>query len=243
MNEIASPQNAKFKVWTSLLEARGIKKAQRAIVSGRKLVQEFLEQNPGAAEDILFSPKTEPIKFPSHVNAYSLASPLFKAIDVMGTHSPLLIVKTPEAEAWTSVAPDGLELVLALSDPGNMGAVLRSAEAFGVTRVILTEESCSPFLPKAIRSSSGACFRIPLANTGPLANVDASPAVALDMQGESLKKFSWPKDLYLILGEEGRGIPQSLAVTSISIPMQGKVESLNAMAAVSIALYSYRISR
>jgi TrmH family RNA methyltransferase len=240
MNEIASAQNAKFKLWSSLLEARGIKKAGRALISGRKLVEEFLAQHPGDAEDILFPPKGDSFDFPSDVKAYQLASPLFKELDVMGTKSPLLVVKTPTLKNWTAATPQGLELIVALSDPGNMGALLRSAEAFGVSQVILTEESCSPFLPKAIRASSGACFRLPLCHTGPLADITASPAYALDMHGESLAEFSWPKDLYLILGEEGRGIPKSLAATSISIPMRGKVESLNAMAAASIALYSYR---
>ncbi|MGZ3723440.1 MAG: TrmH family RNA methyltransferase [Bdellovibrionales bacterium] len=241
MNEIASAQNAKFKIWASLLESRGIKKAGRALISGRKLVQEFLEQNPAAAKEVLFPPKAEPFDVPPQINAYSLTSPLFKELDVMGTKAPLLVVQTPELKSWTPGAPQGLELIVALSDPGNLGALLRSAEAFGVSRVILTEECSSPFLPKAIRASSGASFRLPILQTGSLADVEASPAFSLNMEGESLEKFSWPKDLYLILGEEGRGIPKSLAATSISIPMKGKVESLNAMAAASIALYSYRI--
>jgi TrmH family RNA methyltransferase len=242
MNEIVSAQNAKFKAWTALLEGRGIKKAGRAIVSGRKLVEEFLAQNPEAAEDLLFPPKGEfEFETPKHVKCYQLSSPLYKELDVMGTKSPLLIVKTPEVAEFKSGAPKDLCLIVALSDPGNMGALLRSAEAFGAAKVILTEESSSPFLPKAIRASSGACFRLKLEHTGPLAEVTASPAFSLDMQGENLAGFRWPKDLYIILGEEGRGIPTSLAATSVSIPMRGKVESLNAMAAASIALYSYRI--
>jgi RNA methyltransferase, TrmH family len=243
MNEIVSAHNARFKAWATLLDGRGIKKAGKAIVAGKKLVTEFLAQHPAAAEDLLFPPKADAtVDLPKHVKSYTLASPLYKELDAMGTKSPLLIVKTPEIPEFKSSAPQGLCLITALSDPGNLGAVLRSAESFGVTKVILTEESSSPFLPKAIRASSGACFRLNLEHTGPLAAVTASPAFALNMHGENLAGFKWPKDLFLILGEEGRGIPTSLAATSISIPMQGKVESLNAMAAASIALYSYRLT-
>lgn len=240
MNEILSPQNAKFKVWSSLLEARGIRKNARALVAGRKLVREFLEQNPAQAEELLVSIKGEGISVPKHVKTYSLATPLFKELDVMGTKAPLLVVKTPALEKWQPDGPKGIELIVALSDPGNLGALLRSAEAFGVSRIILTEEACSPFLPKALRAGSGANFRLPLVTTGPLKELKLNSGFALNMDGEDLTKFHWPRDLYLVLGEEGRGLPESLNLTSLSIKMAGQVESLNAMAAASVALFSYR---
>jgi TrmH family RNA methyltransferase len=238
---LESRANAKFKAWAALLEARGIKKAGRAIISGSKLVAEFLKQNPTQAEDLLVAAKMDvPV---TGVRTHTLATPLFKELDVMGTKSPLLVVKTPEVVTWKNEAPKGLELVAALSDPGNLGALLRSAEAFGVTRVILTQESASPFLPKAIRASSGAVFRVPLAVTGPLAGLDLKTGYSLDMNGVNLTDFKWPKDLHLVLGEEGRGVPESVSLTRLSIPMQGKTESLNATTAAAIALYSYRLSR
>jgi len=243
MTEIASRQNAKFKTWSALTEARGIKKSGRALISGRKLVAEFLKQNPKACEDLIVPPKADAPDHSSHVKAYQLTAPLFKEVDVMGTKSPLLVVKTPELREWTGDKPRGLELIVALSDPGNLGALLRSAEAFGVTRVILTEESASPFLPKTTRGASLANFRLELASTGPLAHVKAPGALSLDMDGENISTFKWPENLFLILGEEGRGIPAGLSMGSISIPMMGQVESLNATAAASIALFSYRNRR
>lgn len=241
MNDISSRQNVKFKAWHTLLEARGIKKAARALISGEKLVREFLTQNPAAAEDLIYPPKAEEIDSPKNVKSYRLNAALFKELDVMGTKSPLLCVLTPELKVWKPSPAKGLELVVALSDPGNLGAVLRSAEAFGVTRVILTQEACSPFLPRSVRSSSGASFRIPLAKTDqPLNQISVSAGFSLDMDGEPLENFKWPRDLYLILGEEGRGVPQELKVKKLSISMAGKTESLNAMAAASIALFTYR---
>jgi TrmH family RNA methyltransferase len=239
MTAIESRGNIKFKAWAALLDARGIKKAGQALISGGKLVEEFLRQNPSAAEDLIVPMNLEAPSLPAHIRVHHLATPLFKELDVLGTKAPLLVVRTPELDTWKGEAPRGLELIVALSDPGNLGALLRSAEAFGVTRVILTQEACSPFLPKAIRAASGATFRLPLASTGPLAGVRANPGFSLDMHGEDLAQFHWPRDLYLVLGEEGRGLPAELGLDRLSIPMQGRSESLNATTAAAIAMFSY----
>lgn len=239
MSLIESAQNAKFKAWSALLEGRGIKKAGLAIVAGSKLVHEFVTQNPDAAEDLLTTAKQALPVLPKHVRVHQLSAPLFKELDVMGTKSPLLVVRTPALAAWKNETPNGLELIVALSDPGNLGALLRSAEAFGVTRVVLTQEAASPFLPKAIRASSGASLRMKLATTGPLADIRCASAYGLDMHGRDLGAFTWPKNLYLVLGEEGRGVPEELNLSLLRIDMKGKSESLNATTAAAIALFSY----
>lgn len=240
MNEITSRQNVKFKFWLALHEARGIKKHGSALISGEKLVREFLAQNPECASDLIYPPKSAEISAPKNVKHYRLQSSLFKALDLLGTQSPLLSVRPQEIETWSGGAPRGLQLLVALSDPGNMGALLRSAEAFGVARVILTQEACSPFLPRAIRASSGAVFRLPLARAEKsLSDIDLENAYALDMAGDNLWRFQWPHNLYLVLGEEGRGIPQGKNLKTLSIPMAGHLESLNATTAASIALFCF----
>lgn len=241
MSVIESSGNAKFKAWCTLLDSKGIKKSGHALVSGRKLVDEFLARTPEKAVDLLLPIKGDELIPPAGVRAHRLATPLFRELDVMGTKSPLLVVQTKPIEDWQPSAPKGLELIAALSDPGNLGTLLRSAEAFSVTRVILTEECCSPFLPKAIRASSGASLRLNIARTGPLAELQVETAFALDMQGEDLAVFRWPKDLYLLLGEEGRGIPSTLAHQRLKIRMSAGSESLNATTAAAIAMFSYRI--
>jgi TrmH family RNA methyltransferase len=236
--QIESRANAKFKLWSSLLEARGIKKAQLALVSGPKIVREFLEQNPRRALDLLLPSDDQTVAVPAHVRVHRLTKPLFKELDSMGTNSALLVVEAGELPTWKAEPPHGLELIVALSDPGNLGAALRSAEALGVSRVILTQEACSPFLPKAIRASSGASLRMPMAVTGALPSLSVS-AYALNMRGTDITKFAWPKDLYLVLGEEGRGVPASLLLKPLSIYMRGASESLNATTAAAIAMFSY----
>lgn len=240
MIDIESKQNAKFKKWQSLLQAKGIKEESQALLSGEKLIREFIEAHPASARELLLPPKGKPLSSaPAHLKNYRLSKPLFDEIDTIGTHTSVLVVDVEPLSKYSPTPPRGLELVVALSDPGNLGAVLRSAEAFGARRVILTREAASPFLPKALRASSGASFRVPLAQAGPLCEFSGSPSFALDMEGEDLSKFKWPKDLFLILGEEGRGIPDGLSFGKLSIRMQGPTESLNAVVAASIALHAF----
>jgi len=241
LNEITSPHNPKFRRWLSLQESKGIHKEQRALVSGLKLVQELCAQRPHDVEEVLLPPKAEPFDF--QFKHTRITAPLFRELDVIGTKSPLAIMKIAPMEDWiASEKPRGLELILALSDPNNLGACLRSAEAFGAHKIILTQESASPFLPKALRASMGSAFRLKLVRTGPLKEVRCSPAVGLDMNGKSLFTFQWPKDLFLVLGEEGQGLPEGLVQSTIQIPMQAPVESLNATVAAAVAMFSFRSS-
>lgn len=239
MKEITSRTNPRFKTWLSLTEARGIRQNQLCLVSGGKLVDEILRDSPGALEEFLLPPKVMP---PSDlpVPATRLSAPLFKELDVIGTRLPIAVVRTPTVDNWIPKPAVGLELVLALSDPANLGGLVRSAAAFGVQRVILTEECASPFLPKSLRASAGSAFKMTFFRTGPLKAFESQGEVlGLDMEGEPLSSFNWPKDGRLILGEEGQGLPSSLGVRRIAIPMAPKIESLNATVAASIALYTY----
>jgi TrmH family RNA methyltransferase len=243
MSLIESAHNAKFKSWMGLLEAKGIKKQRQALISGRRLVEEFLENSPKSARDLILPEKMGMPTLASHIRVHKLGGSLFSKLDVFGTRWPLLVVEVPALPDWKpTVKPSGLELIVALSDPGNLGTLLRSAEAFGVNRVILTQECSSPFLPKVIRASSGSVFRMNLARTGSIDRLEpVQGGHSLDMNGVEIQKFAWPKNVYLVLGEEGQGVPESLNLKRIAIPMQGKTESLNAPTAAAIAMFSYQL--
>lgn len=239
IHEISSPRNPGYRLWLSLLEAKGIKQEELALASGAKIVEELLLHHPERLREILLPPKAAPLA--AACPQTRLSSALFKALDVSGTKAPLAVVTAPRLPDWKDgAAPERLELILALSDPGNLGACLRSAEAFGARRVILTEECCSPYLPKAVRASSGSVWRLNLATTASLNKLSfTGTAIGLDLKGENVLSFRWPRDAYLILGEEGRGLPPSLSLTPVRIPMQGGLDSLNATVAASIAMFSY----
>jgi TrmH family RNA methyltransferase len=244
---IESPDNPSAKLWLSLLEARGLRKHRRFLLAGRKTVREALAQHPDRFEALLLPPNGQDgdLPLPAGLERIHLGQALFDRLDLSGTGLPLLVGIVPDMPMIDlSRPPQGLELVCALGDPVNLGALLRSAAAFGVSRVILLADAAHPFHPKCLRAASNAQFALSLCR-GPawsgLARA-AGPLLALDGQGEDLAGFAWPRDIRLVLGEEGLGLPPDLDVRRLAIPTTGAVESLNATVAASLALYGHYLA-
>jgi len=130
-----------------------------------------------------------------------------------------------------------------ISDPGNLGTIFRSAAAFGVDQILISEDSCEISNPKVIRASLGAVYKVPyqILSKQELAE-ESSAFVALDMDGEmSLKDYSWDgQPAIFILGSEAHGVDQALlrrANTRLRIPMSKDMESLNVAATAAILAY------
>lgn len=241
---IESPQNPQFKLWESLLESRGLKKQGKFLLAGLKTVPEALARWPGRFSTLLFADpaQIDGWSLPAHIDTVQLAPALFRTLDASGTGFPLLVGGVPDMPLLDlSQPPQGLELVCALGDPNNLGALLRSAAAFGARRVILLEGAAHPFHPKCLRAASNAQFELTLLRGGRWDDLRsaAGPMVALDAGGADMAAFAWPRDVRLVLGEEGQGIPDDLPVQRLSIPTTGAVESLNATVAASVALFSH----
>jgi TrmH family RNA methyltransferase len=136
--------------------------------------------------------------------------------------------------------------VAGLQDPGNLGTVIRSAEAFGARAVLLGEKTVSHFNPKAIRASVGSLFREPLlrvkmAETIPLLKEKGLRVLATSShKGNPLHEANFTGAAMIVVGNEGAGVPPeilSLADELVNIPHSPRVESLNAGIAASILLY------
>lgn len=143
--------------------------------------------------------------------------------------------------------PRPLVVVLAgVQDPGNLGTVARSAEAFGASGVLLAEKTVSRFNPKAVRASAGSIFRLPMAAVK-LAEAAADLrrhglrlVATSSHQGIPAQEAELGGALALFLGSEGAGLPrEALAQMDevVAIPHSPRVESLNAGIAASILLY------
>jgi len=133
-----------------------------------------------------------------------------------------------------------------LQDPGNLGTILRSAEAFGSSGVLCTEGTVSAANPKVARASAGSVFRLPcvkVSNEEALAALrehDVRLAVTSSHRGRPLHELDLTGPTAIFIGNEGRGLPRTLldaADDAILIPHSPKVESLNAGIAASILLY------
>jgi tRNA G18 (ribose-2'-O)-methylase SpoU len=174
----------------------------------------------------------------------SFSGPLFKQLDMVGTHDPLLLVRVPEIVRWSDTLawPNGCTIFVPFQDPENVGAVIRSAAAFGAARVVLLREAAHPFLPRASRAAGPALFQVSLQSGPPLAElrVQGAPLLALDITGPELEETPFPQRFGLVVGVEGRGLPEALRLGERRrIAIAGGVDSLNAATAAAIALYSW----
>jgi TrmH family RNA methyltransferase len=136
--------------------------------------------------------------------------------------------------------------VAGIQDPGNLGTIIRSAEAFGARAVLLGGKTVSPFNAKAIRASAGSLFREPIlrvkmAEAIPLLKQHGVRVLATSShKGKPLQEADFTGSAMLIVGNEGAGVPHevlALADGLVTIPHSARVESLNAGIAASILLY------
>jgi RNA methyltransferase, TrmH family len=252
MKLITSDSNPQYRRWLELKSSSGIKEHGLYLTSGLKLVPEFLLQRPQEiAAVIVPENKSWPEAWPDFqrvqedFHVFQLSHPLFKELDELGTHAPLLLMKPPLIQPFDLDQPaSGRELLVALQDPNNLGALIRVALAFQVNKVILLQESANPFLPKAVKASSGAMAQMPLFKGPSIKSLKvptsrADDLLVLDSSGQDIGQFQWPKNFRLLIGEEGRGIPLLLkSAKTIAIPIDVRVESLNAITAAAIALYA-----
>lgn len=150
---------------------------------------------------------------------------------------------------WAELIAQPQALIIAfdqVTDPRNLGAVLRSAEAFGATGALLTRDRCVHPNATVARTSAGASELVPIAIETNLARAlgqarDAGfEVVSADLEGEAPEDFHWARPLVLVVGAEGRGLRQltrAQCTRHLRIPMFGKTESLNVSVAASILLY------
>src|SRR5262249_16659044 len=121
-----------------------------------------------------------------------LAESLFNEVDVAGTHAPLLLVRVPAMPEWRDEQPwpVGCPLFVPLQDPENVGAVIRSAAAFGAARVVLLREAAHPFHPRSSRAAGPALLQVPLQLGPRLAELRTSgvPLIAMDTTGPELSE-------------------------------------------------------
>ncbi len=246
--EIGSKDNPTFRKLKQLLTSKGIKDEKSFFLMGEKLIEEFL-QKPQPDFKIKNVVTFEGQELPLLDSQIKLKKELFNELDVLGTHYPMLVLEHKDLNEFNfQEQPVGLEVISPLGDPKNLGALARSALAFGASKLILTHDSCHPFLPHTIKSSAGAILNLPVylgkikLNQIPMVGFN----VALDLEGEKIRDFKWNKNLRLFIGEEGPGIDltpdQKRKIQFVSIPMNSMIESLNATVSASIAMWEWRSS-
>jgi tRNA G18 (ribose-2'-O)-methylase SpoU len=246
IHDILSRSNPRFKTFARLLSGQGVKKHGLSFLSGLKQVKEVLREFPDRCDAVVLGPRHS-LPIPEGIKSYRLGGELFREIDLYGTEQPILVVRAGPLSAWDSeIWPSGCTLFIPFQDPANVGAVIRSAAAFGVARVVVLKEGAHPFHHKSLKVAGSAVFRVPIF-AGPSIRVlgqERYPLITLASGGMEISRFAFPETFGLVPGLEGPGLPSNLqGLPSLSIPMQGGVESLNAATATAIALYAWQRNR
>jgi 16S rRNA (guanine(527)-N(7))-methyltransferase RsmG len=246
VRELASESNPSYKLALDLLTGKGIRKHDRALIAGPRIIAEVLDRFADRVEGWLTDTKgSPPPDSKARPTWFRLADPLFKNLDVAGTRSPLLLVRVPEILEWSPETPwpEGCTLFVPFQDPENVGAVIRSAAAFGVARVVLLKEAAHPFHPKAARAAGTALFQVKLEQGPSIRELKSAeiPLLSLSADGPDLGSEPFPERFGLVVGVEGPGLPEHLrSGLTRRIPMEPGVESLNAATAAAVALYAWR---
>ena len=212
------------------------------VADGTKLLQEAVRYFPGLHTVILSDGITAQV--PEGVRLVRVPEDVMESISPMSTpQGALFLCRLPEKTPFRPVA--GMLLLDGIQDPGNLGTVLRTADALNIP-VALLEGCADPYSHKVVRSSMGAVFRAPVIQTTwaeaqaafasagiPVAVTALSPR-AMDIRRADVKKMA------VVIGSEGQGVRREIleqAGAELIIPMNAHCESLNAAVAATIVMW------
>lgn len=246
---ITSSQNPKLKLVRTLQgRAKERREAGMFVVEGVRLVEEAVKAN-WQFEFVLFSDGLNErgkelvnTLTANQIEVEEVSGDLLQNVSETETPQGILAVLKLDSLPIPD-SPNFLLIPDQIRDPGNLGTLLRTAAAAGAQAALLTPETTDAFAPKVLRSGMGAHFQLPIHSMvwdEIREHIKDMKIYLADMNGRSCWKTDLRKPLALIIGGEAEGASeeaQKLATHRISIPMPGKVESLNAGVAGSVLLF------
>ncbi len=221
----------------------GLRIAEEAIRSGLRFRAVFFRESAAAAADRLLP------QIGAHVETLELPDAVFDS--AVATETPQGVAALVKLKAFDFEdvlrPPAALVLIAAgVQDPGNLGTILRSAEAFGASGMLVAEKTVCHLSPKVVRASAGSVFRLPVVSVllhealVKLRHAGLRLVATSSHKGTPADQADLSGKLALFIGNEGAGLPREAMKEmdeTIAIPHSAKVESLNAGIAASILLY------
>jgi TrmH family RNA methyltransferase len=216
---------------------------EEAIRSGLKLSTVFFSESARERAHKLLpqlSAYTEALLIPDDVFASVVPSETPQGI------AALARVRTFVLDDLFVPAPPLLVVTVGLQDPGNLGTIARSAEAFGVTGLLLGERTVSPWNWKAVRASAGSLFRLPMLKVEVAKALSEMKARGVRVlatsshKGTAIAEADLRGPVAFLIGSEGAGVPKDILARAdevVVVPQSARVESLNAGIAASVVLY------
>jgi RNA methyltransferase, TrmH family len=251
---VQSKQNARVKELRAALLRPGRANAAHVALEGIHLLAEALRSGveiqtvfiAQGSENLLMG-----LRIPDSAEILALSLEVLASAVTTETPQPIAALVRSRSWKWpdlVSRTPSRTLIVIlaGIQDPGNLGTILRSAEAFGATGLVSLPGAVSPWNPKAMRASAGSVFRLPWIESSAAqcfktlheAGIHTLAAMAHDAQ--PLGEVGLDRPVALVIGSEGAGLAPEIAAqcdARITIPCPGPVESLNAAVAASVLLY------
>lgn len=242
MEHITSLKNPKVTAWKALKDRKGRRESGCFLVEGRKMVEEAL----ASAFDVEAVLVQEGVSFPDGLTmpVYELPAHVLAAVcDTKTPQGIAAVVRMKEQSALGKhiVVLDGVQ------DPGNVGTIIRTADAAGLDGVLLSNQCADVFSPKVLRATMGSIFRMNLRTTddlpGELTKLREKGYSILSSQLDGTPFYEREKvaeRFALIIGNEGNGVSEQVQQTAthrVRLPMRGGAESLNAAIAAAIMMY------
>lgn len=246
---LTSLQNPKLKALRSLHSKKGRREAGRFLLETTKLVHEALQSRWPLEEVYATEEWLARYGAPAGTPVTLVAERVFSQLVTTETPEGVLAVaRLPQAAELPAATRTACYVVAdALQDPGNLGTIIRTADAVGATAVLVGPGTVDPYSPKVVRATMGSLFHLPVLVRPELyAELRALRSRGVALLATALRTERSLYDLDLsgplawLVGNEGAGLtPEAVALASeaVSIPMPGAAESLNASVATAVCLY------
>ena len=249
MRTISSKENKIFRLCQQLSQKKYRDRIGLYLIEGENLLEEAVK-NGAEIRTVLARPDYGGRFFGTEDKAFFLDDNLFRQLAQTETSQGIIaIVAKPEISPARFLDEDGGNFVVLdrLQDPGNIGTILRTADAAGYSLAIVMKGTADVFSPKAVRAATGSLFRMPVVfmdSVDELMEFTRAAGKKLVATCFDTDRYYYDEDLReniaLVIGNEGSGISQELIEGSdlkIKIPMHGNIESLNASVAAGILMY------
>jgi TrmH family RNA methyltransferase len=254
---ITGKDNTTIKYLRSLAEPKYRKKERAFLIEGIRMVEEALRDNLGAtmvvaAPSLVQRHGKGLLKLAEnrHIPVLWISGRLMDALSESKTPQPVMAVVTMREHAEEELLTHSSKLIVIayqLQDPGNLGTIIRTAEAVGASGLALTQNTVDPFNAKAVRASMGSVLRLPVVTIPDHASfirkckeAGFQTAAAVLTGGKSHFETDFTGPTALVFGQEGAGLPQELVGDidlPVRIPMAAPLDSLNVATAAAVILY------
>ena len=250
MREITSKDNKIVKLCEQLAARKYRDRLGLYLIEGENLLEEAVQEG-AAVETVLIRRDCRKIPPGLEDRTYILGDGLFRKLSLTDTsQGSLAIVKKPEVSRKALLEQGAARTFVVLDrlqDPGNIGTIIRTADAAGYGLVAVMKGTADVFSPKVVRAAAGSLFRVPVVfmnDYDELVTFVRAAGVKLAATCFDTDRYYYEEDLRenvaLIIGNEGNGISPELigrADIKIKIPMAGSIESLNAAVAAAVLMY------